>query len=407
MIWPVLAMAHHRLGHTADAQQWLDKANQEWRRLSPLPRSPGERTIIPSASEALLKSWHDWIVFELLLSEANALILGQRGEADCFDLLHRAYLHTRLGESRKAEEEFQAAVRGRARDAKVWLARGRVYLLLGDKAHAKADFARGFELKPDDPELWKERGWAYFALGQADKAALAFAEALERLPTDGEDMRREIFAELDRADNLVSKVAALRPEDTKLAAFLRARKANARDSRPAGTVVAGNLLTNGSFEEGPDPGGHKTYQAGSTQLPGWTLSRNSVDVSGSWFLASHGSRCLDLDGDQPGGIQQTVPTKVGQIYRIRFDLAGNPAYWEVLPVIKKLRVKAAGQSADFTFDATGRSIRALGWVGKQWEFTADASHTTVEFLSLDKEGGVGPLVDNISLVPVDEEDKKK
>jgi Flp pilus assembly protein TadD len=70
--------------------------------------------------------------------------------------VHRAYLHTKLGESKKADEEFQAAIRGRAKDAKVWLARGRVHRLLDDKERAKADFARAYELNPDDPQIQKE-----------------------------------------------------------------------------------------------------------------------------------------------------------------------------------------------------------------------------------------------------------
>jgi tetratricopeptide (TPR) repeat protein len=149
-------MAHHRLGHGDEARQWLEKATQEWRRLSPLPRAPGDRTILPSTSEALVRSWHDWIVFEILLSEANALILGHRSEADCLDLLHQAYLHTKLGDFKKADEEFQAAVRGRAKDAKAWLARGRVYRLLGDKERAEADFAKAYELNRDDAQIQKE-----------------------------------------------------------------------------------------------------------------------------------------------------------------------------------------------------------------------------------------------------------
>ena len=202
----------------------------------------------------------------------------------------------------------------------------------------------------------------------------------------------------------MNKVAALRADDARLAAFLRARKDNAQSSGPAGNVVAGNLLQNGGFEEGPDPGEYKLHQAGSTELRGWTVSRGNVDVVGSFFPASEGSRCLDLDGLQPGGIRQTVPTKAGQKYRLIFDLAGSPHGSEN---VKKLRVQVAGQSADFAFDITGRSDAVPGWVGKQWEFTASESQTTVEFLSLDEGGSFGPLLDNIALVPVSEEEKKK
>jgi tetratricopeptide (TPR) repeat protein len=154
--WPLLAMIHHRLGHTDEAGKWLAKANQEWRKLSPLARAIDSPTALPSGPWYQTTEWHDWLVFQHLLTEANTLILGQRGDADCLDLLHRAYLHTKTGETKKADEEFQAAVNGREKVASAWLARGRVYRLLGDKAHAKADFAKAHELDPKDPEIQKE-----------------------------------------------------------------------------------------------------------------------------------------------------------------------------------------------------------------------------------------------------------
>jgi tetratricopeptide (TPR) repeat protein len=169
MNWPVLAMAEHRLGHTAQARRWLEQANQEWRRRSPLAESVEAANVLPFAFPPWWSDeryWHDWLVFEVLLAEANALILGNRGEADCLDLLHQAYLHTRLGEASKADKAFQAALSGRARDARTWLARGRVYRLLGDRERARADFVRAHELNPDDPGIQKE----YQASGGREKS---------------------------------------------------------------------------------------------------------------------------------------------------------------------------------------------------------------------------------------------
>jgi WD40 repeat protein/tetratricopeptide (TPR) repeat protein len=169
MNWPVLAMAHHRLGHTAEAREWLEKANREWHSHSPLAQSIGAANVLPLVDVygfPVAYVWHDWLVFQVLLTEANTLILGNRGEADCLDHLHQAYLRTKLGESDKAEEEFQAAVSGRDKDASAWLARGRVFLLLGDEKRAKADFTKAHELKPDDPEIQKE----YEASGGSEKS---------------------------------------------------------------------------------------------------------------------------------------------------------------------------------------------------------------------------------------------
>jgi tetratricopeptide (TPR) repeat protein len=156
---PLLALAQHRLGHADEARKWLEKANREWRERSPLAHSITAPNVLPISahgSDFWQVLWQDWLIFQHLLAEANTMILGHRGEADYLELLHEAYLRTKLGETKKAEEAFQAAVRGRAKDASAWLARGRVYLLLGDKERAKADFARAYELNPQDPQIRKE-----------------------------------------------------------------------------------------------------------------------------------------------------------------------------------------------------------------------------------------------------------
>jgi tetratricopeptide (TPR) repeat protein len=168
MDWPVLAMAHHRLGHTDEAREWLENANQEWHNHSPLAQSVDAANVLPRDPVWQNQDypWHDWIVFQVLLAEANTLILGHRGEADCLDHLHQAYLRTKLGESRKAEEEFQAAVSGRDKVASAWLARGRVYRLLGERERARADFAKAYAVDPKDSRIRQE----YEASGGNEKS---------------------------------------------------------------------------------------------------------------------------------------------------------------------------------------------------------------------------------------------
>jgi choice-of-anchor C domain-containing protein len=358
-----LALAHHRLGHAKVAREWLDKAERWYEKTL-------QDALASLTGTATLYFWADWPSFVALRREAHKVILGKDLPDD-----------PRLKQLADCTRDW-----------------------LGKRDKATADYDVALFLKPDEPRLWLARARRLAELKRVKEAAADFVKALELLPQDEEFLRRETYAELDREDQLLDQVAALRPDNARLAAFRRARTANARGSGPAGIVVAGNLLKNGSFEEGP--GELKTCKAGSTEIPGWTVSRGNVDLCVSGFLASDGSRCLDLDGLEPGGIQQTVPTKVGQVYRVRFDLAGN-ADAAGVPAVKKLRVQAAGQSADFAFDTTGRSFAAPGWVGKQWEFTATASRTTVEFLSLDKEGAFGPLLDNIALVPVRGAEHKK
>lgn len=404
-----VALSHYRLGHAKEARQWLDKAEQWYEKaIENALASPTCTATLYNWSQRLI-FWSQWPFFVVLRREAHKVILGKDLPDD--PRLKKLADRTRdwLKKRDKATADYDVATFLEPNEPRLLLARARRFIELKRNKDAEADLVKAVQLKPDDPQVWKARGRIYFALGQKDKAAADFAKALKWLPENAETLRREIYADLDRQDQLLDKVAALRPDDAKLAAFRRAREANARDSGPAGIVVAGNLLKNGSFENGPELRGEKTrgyriYETGSTEVPGWTVFRGSVDVSGlPSQVASHGRRCLDLNGNEPGGIRQTVPTKAGQKYRLVFDLAGN---FYAGPVVKKLRVQSAGQSADFTFDVTGRSAVSVGWVRKQWQFTASASRTTLEFLSLDKKGNCGPLLDNIALVPVREERKK-
>jgi hypothetical protein len=85
----------------------------------------------------------------------------------------------------------------------------------------------------------------------------------------------------------------------------------------------------------------------------------------------------------------------GQKYDVSFDFAGNPMNG---PKIKTLKVSAAGESQNFTFDITGHSAGNMGWKTQHWTFTATAAETTLEFDSADSApnlSGWGPALDNV------------
>ena len=163
-------------------------------------------------------------------------------------------------------------------------------------------------------------------------------------------------------------------------------------------VQAANLIQNGSFETAtvnPNPGtSYITLGVGSTVITGWTVSQATIDYIGTYWQASEGSRNLDLSGLNAGGIQQTFNTTVGETYRVTFDLAGNT---DGSPTIKEMRVSAGGNSADFSFDITGKSRSNMGWVSKSWGFTATGTTTTLSFLNL-ADTAYGPALDNVSVI---------
>src|SRR5262249_11079900 len=168
MGWPVLAMAHHRLGQKEKAREWLEKYERGFQNTTAV-------ALAQTSLKVPVRHWTDWAVGQVLRREAKELIEGTPlPENPAFRLMSgRAY--ARLGERDKAEGEFQAAVAVRPRDPEIWFARARIFLQLGQHDRAEADFAKILELKPDDPRLWIERGRYFAERGQHQKADAHFA----------------------------------------------------------------------------------------------------------------------------------------------------------------------------------------------------------------------------------------
>ncbi len=154
-------------------------------------------------------------------------------------------------------------------------------------------------------------------------------------------------------------------------------------------------LKNGSFEQGVSfTGDWKEVQGmNAVSITDWTVPQGySVDIyRGGWSMKD-GSRALDMSGAAEGAISQELQTVPGGKYRVSFALAGNPGS----PAIKTLRVMAAGQQQDYTFDASGRSWANMGWVTQVFNFTASTSTTVLRFESLTP-GVNGPAIDHASL----------
>jgi choice-of-anchor C domain-containing protein len=164
-------------------------------------------------------------------------------------------------------------------------------------------------------------------------------------------------------------------------------------------------INNGSFESGvafSDP--FITLNAtDSTSITGWTVSAGSIDYIGSYWQPADGSRSLDMNGLSTGAISQLLTgLTVGHQYQISFDLAGNT---DAGPAVKTLSVAASVSSNSFTFDTTGHSRPAMGWVLESFFFTATNSNELLTFASLVTAGGTeqnpaafGPALDNVSIL---------
>lgn len=155
------------------------------------------------------------------------------------------------------------------------------------------------------------------------------------------------------------------------------------------------LVVNGGFESGPDIGdADMRLDPGSQEIPGWRVVGGSTDYAGPGWSSPEGVRSLDLEGETAfGGVQQTIPTEPGQVYTVTFDLAGNP---DGEPRVKRMQVRAAGQSTERWFDSFGRTREDLGWQTHTWQFTATEEKATLEFRSIeDGPGHCGAMLDNV------------
>src|SRR5947209_7911389 len=92
---------------------------------------------------------------------------------------------------------------------------------------------------------------------------------------------------------------------------------------PATASASVDAVSNGSFET-PDAGtGFTTFGAGS-DMGGWTVTAGSVDLLGTGWQAADGQQSVDMSGNGPGTIAQTLSTSPGTQYTISYALAGNP-----------------------------------------------------------------------------------
>lgn len=168
---------------------------------------------------------------------------------------------------------------------------------------------------------------------------------------------------------------------------------------------SGNLVVNGSFEDGPDFEVCKPLDKGSDAIKGWVVTRGQIDITqqnGSEWKAHHGKRALDLHGSPGfGGVEQSVATKPGKKYKVTFRMSGNPGVPEHKKV--QLGVRAAGQDKEFELSMEGRTYEDLKWEEQTWEFTAKEKTTTIEFhtaMPVTSNAFGGPLLDDVKVVEI-------
>jgi RNA polymerase sigma factor (sigma-70 family) len=246
------------------------------------------------------------------------------------------------------------------------------------------------------------------------------AERIRNFESEVEAIRKKADAEIQaQRDKLLADLRKLQETYTKAGKLdeavairdhikqIKTAGGKAQEQLVAAGERARNLLVNGSFEEGPEISNDGVHnfepEKSSTDIRGWVVTEMFVSpIHSAYWRPAHGKRSFAMSwkpgAATGGGIRQDFKTRKGQKYRVSFWLAGDPLG---APAEKKLRVSAAGKSAEFVCDNTGKSRTDMGWVRKSWEFTAEADQTTLEFSCL-TESIFGVGIDDVIVVAVNE-----
>jgi serine/threonine-protein kinase len=135
---PILAMAHHSLGHDDDARRILDQAKQRWERMLKIwQKDPAHQR----------NRWNNRLASTLLLSEAEALIGGAGATDDPVEETARARAQSRLGQRERALAHLDRALKLLPGDLRLKLERGDCLARLGRQEQAAADRAEVIKIK--------------------------------------------------------------------------------------------------------------------------------------------------------------------------------------------------------------------------------------------------------------------
>lgn len=168
------------------------------------------------------------------------------------------------------------------------------------------------------------------------------------------------------------------------------------------TAAQAVTIINGSFEDGADPDVFAALAGGDTvSLVGWTVQPSGVDYIGSYWVASDGSRSLDMSALDGGQITQRLTgLTVGKTYTVGFDLSGNPTGGNTT---RRLTVSATGGAPEtFVYSmGAGNSLTDMRWQRFGYSFIASAEVQDLQFLS-QEHNAFGPALDNVTVSVVPE-----
>jgi serine/threonine protein kinase len=162
--------------------------------------------------------------------------------------------------------------------------------------------------------------------------------------------------------------------------------------------ILGNLIVDGGFEDSPfAPDASYLMIPSGAAVSRWTVGGRSIDIYNTRFSTAHsGKQAIDLTGDEPGSISQSIATTPGTTYRLSFWYSGH---WCLPRDGGAAEVFWDGVLLDTIRRPPSKASTDVNWTFVSYEVRAKTTSTLLKFNSLTPHGA-GICLDDISLVPL-------
>lgn len=130
----------------------------------------------------------------------------------------RGDIYLQVGEYDKAIADYDKAVSLEPQNPEMFIARGCVYVSMGDLTSAVADFDRAIAVKPTHAMAYANRGAAYSKLGDVERAIADYSSAIQYEPRYANSYANRAYAyyklgEYEKGMADCDKAIKLRPDD--------------------------------------------------------------------------------------------------------------------------------------------------------------------------------------------------
>lgn len=154
-----------------------------------------------------------------------------------------------------------------------------------------------------------------------------------------------------------------------------------------------NLIVDGSFEKPKVPSGSYVTYSNRQKIIKWSvvgkpgnvaIVSDTFQFNGYTFSAACGHQSLDLTGttNSRTGVQQSIKTATGAVYRLSFDV-GNAYGSGSIGTTSTVLAFVAGKEVLKARNTKGKGLMHIAWESFSTNFTATSSLTRIKFINGD------------------------